>query len=182
MNQHNPWIYFWPAWILVNTLGWLTFSVVWFLPFIGVFAAVSIGFLISVSQWTVLNHYIEIDSQWLWASILPYSLLLFVIVLFGSHLTMYILFTAEAMILGVLGFLQWSVLRNYLKAALIWVVASPLAALVGTTIAWVVDWILVRLGGGSQVLFYTTLGFGYGCITGLTLIFLETGVESRWDF
>ena len=177
VNERNPWTSFFPAWVLVNTLGWLAYTVVFILPYFGAWAALCIGFLIGLFQWAVLNRYIGIDQMWLWVSTLPYGLMLFIITLFGSQLTIFMLLIIETIILGLLGFVQCLQLRNYVNNALIWMAASPVASLLGTIAAWMVNFILFSPGGVSPLLFWALKGFVYGCITGVTVIFLENSLE-----
>jgi hypothetical protein len=177
MEPKNPWISFLPAWVLVNILGWAAYTVVLVLPIFRSAGAVCIGFLLGVLQWMVLNRYIEIDSLWAWASTLPYGLLLFIVTWLGSRLPFPFLIFCAALILGLFGFAQWSILMNYVNFALVWMAASPVAFVIGALIAWEIDRILFNPGEGSPVLFWAILGLIYGCITGVTLIFLETKLD-----
>jgi hypothetical protein len=181
MDKPNPWITFWPAWVLVNAIGWMIFTVVFILPFFSTWAAVCIGFLIGLLQWKVLNRFNGIDELWMWASTLPYGLLLFIITLLGEKLTYSFLLPAELLILGILGYVQASILRNYTTFAMIWVFASPIAGLTGTLISWTITSILFPLGNAPPVIVWGLVGLIYGCITGVALIFLENNAEQeRW--
>jgi hypothetical protein len=177
MENNNPWITFWPAWVLVNAFGWMSFTVVFILPAFGSLAAVCMGFLIGLYQWVVLNRYIGIDSLWVWGSVPAYGLLLFIAAMFSDRLTITSLLFIEAIILGFLSLFQYNTLRNYVNYASLWVGASPVAAMAGTILAWVVNLILFSGGEGSPVLFWAILGIVYGGITGITLIFLENSME-----
>jgi hypothetical protein len=179
MDKPNPWISFWPAWVLVNATGWMIFTVVFIFPFFGTWAAVCIGFLIGLLQWKMLNRYIGIDEMWIWASTLSYGLLFLFITLLGAKLTFSLLLPAELLIFGFVGLLQSSILSNYTHYAPVWVAASPVAALVGTMLSWGVTWILYHPEQGSPVVFWGLVGLIYGCITGITLIFLETSTDDE---
>jgi hypothetical protein len=173
MNKPNPWITFWPAWVLVNTIGWMVLTIAFITPFCGQVAAVLFGLLIGLLQWKVLYRYIGVDDMWMWASTLPYGLLFLIITLLGKTPAFAILLPAESVILCVLGLTQTSILRNYTNFALILIAASPVAGLVGTLLSWVITWILFPHGGYPLAVFWGLVGFFYGCLTGITLILLE---------
>jgi hypothetical protein len=177
MSISSPWVKFWPAWVLANTFGWMAYNIVFILPFFRSLAGLCIGFLIAALQWAVLSQYIDVDMMWPWVSVLPYGLLLFVITLLGDKLSYLALFFVEALILGAFGYIQSSILRNYVNFALIWVVASPLAAIIGTMTARAADQILFPRADGPSVLFWALMGLIYGGITGIVLIFLNNSED-----
>jgi uncharacterized membrane protein YdcZ (DUF606 family) len=86
------------------------------------------------------------------------------------------LLLSELVVLGVLGILQWTSLRNYTNDAHIWVAASPISAIVGTLVAIIVHWVLIPHGSWSPFTFWPVLGFVYGGITGAALIFMESSI------
>ena len=173
MSTSSPWVKFWPAWVLANTFGWMAYNIVVILPFFRSLAGLGVGLLIAALQWAVLSKFIDVDTLWPWVGVLPYGLLLFIVALLGDKLSYVALIFVEALILGAFGYLQCSILRNYVNFALIWVVASPVAAIIGTMIARAANQILYPSGDGSSFLFWPLMGFIYGGITGIVLIFLE---------
>lgn len=172
METNNPWVRFLPAWVIANTFGWMAYIIIYVFPFFKPLAAICIGLLIAALQWVVLTRYIDVDSLWIWASLLPYGLLLFIITWFEERISLSAWLIAEGIILGALGYLQCSILRNYVNFALVWVVASPLAAVLGTVIARAGNRVFFPQEGGSLIFLWGVMGLIYGCITGITLLAL----------
>ncbi len=173
MVTARPWNRFWLLWVLANTLGWMSYTIVVIFPFFRSLSAVIIGLLIGALQWAVLSRYFEIDSLWVWASVIPYGILLFIVTLFAGKLGYWPLLLVEAAAMGVLGYYQCTILRNYVNLALVWLVASPLALVVGTMISRGINHLVYPRGEGALGLVWMLTGLIYGCITGATLILLD---------
>ena len=138
----------WFYWIMATTLGWLTGR----LFFSGIPVIIS-GVAIAAFQWAVL--YKRIHKAWRWAI---YSSLGWI----AGYILFVILFPADTGFLlgpfmgGMLGVVQWLLLRKVLDWSGWWIVVS--------TLAWTTGLVLVPglLTSGSLP----------GTLTGLTLVIL----------
>ena len=139
---------FWFYWIMATTLGWLAGN----LFFSGIPIVIS-GVAIAAFQWAVL--YKRLQKAWRWAI---FSSLGWIV----GYILFVILFTSDMGFLlgpllgGVLGVVQWSILRKELEWAGWWIIISILAWTMGLTL------MPGMLTSGSLP----------GALTGLTLVIL----------
>lgn len=117
---------FWFYWIMASTLGWLAGS----LFFSGIPIVIS-GVAIAAFQWAVL--YKRIHKAWRWAifSSLAWiaGYILFVISLPGE-----MGFLLGPLLGGVIGIVQWLILRKEVDWSGWWIIISPIAWTTGLTV------------------------------------------------
>ena len=138
----------WFYWIMATTLGWLAGSL-----FSSAIPVVISGVAIASFQWSVL--YRRIQRAWRWAI---YSSLAW----FAGYLLLVIFLPQQMNVLlgpflgGILGVVQWLILRKELKWSAWWIPISMLAWTTGLTV----------------VPGFLTSGSLPGALTGLTLLIL----------
>ncbi len=174
MKKLNLWKRFFPIWVVANAIGWLTYEVLIILPYWGLFAAIAIGFFISLLQWMVLNKFYDIDSMWLWISTITYGGLIIFFMRYG-YLPLIPLILITIAILAILGLLQRVVLNYYINSATTWLIASPLAAAAGLFLLSVPNFLGITIPSG---IVWALFGLIYGCITGATLVMLSSDFDA----
>jgi hypothetical protein len=139
---------FWFYWIMATTLGWLTGSL-----FFSAIPIVISGVGIAAFQWAVLFKRIQKAWRWMIFSSLGWiaGYIIFVISVPGE-----MGYLLGPILGGVLGVMQWFILRKELDWAGWWIVVSILAWTTGLTV----------MPG------FLTSGALPGALTGLTLVIL----------
>ena len=139
---------FWFYWIMATTLGWLAGIL-----FLSAIQIVISGVAIAALQWTVL--YKRIQKAWRWAI---YSSLGWIVgyILFVLFFPAHMGFLLGPVLGGIIGVVQWLILRKELDWAGWWTIVSILAWTTGLTV----------MPG------LLTSGALPGALTGLTLVIL----------
>jgi hypothetical protein len=137
---------------------------------------VSAGFLVGLFQWLVLRQYLTHSVDWIlhegagWS--LGYALGLVLIRALSETLLGALL--AYAVFGGIIGVIQWPVLRREIRHAVPWMLANVVAWAVGSYVSQLVLTLLVSNGVIGQVVSTLTIsgvtGLVAGLITGLTLV------------
>lgn len=166
MKNKIRWVTFWPLWILANGIGWSIIAVSFVLPFWSILVTFGIGFLISLLQWLVLKKYFDANSSWIWLSTLAYGFFIFVDLQTGINISFIRFLIINIFFLGLLGFLQETVLYPCIDNSSVWVVVSPAASIAGVIISQ-------NIGSLSPAYFWAITGVVYGCITGAAILLLE---------
>lgn len=169
MRKMKRWVQFLPVWILANALGWFAFCFIFVVPYWGSWLIVSIGLLLGLAQWSILDRQASVDWSWALAGIPAYGGAFFYIYfLSGDHPILIASITVTAILAGA-GVFQWLVLRQYMEGDRLWLVFSPAAGFISF---WIVQITLSLLQANSPALAWLLFGSVYGILTGLGLIFL----------
>jgi Flp pilus assembly pilin Flp len=181
-NEYSIWL----QWILVTTVGFLL-SLYW--VEIGERSDIRAaegaigGIAIGLAQWLVLKGRFSPTGCWIFASMLSWALLggsplgalgwvapkvmsIPVRIFYGI---------IEGAITGVIiGVGQWWVLKNHVKQAWLWILASIVGWVMGLTFAWVVGAVLREFTGVflGEVVGLTLGWFIVAAITGVALCYL----------
>ncbi len=173
----------WGGWALATGAGMVLGSLpyVFILDNLSLVAAlilipVSAGFLVGLFQWLVLRQYLTHSADWIvhegagWS--LGYALGLILIRALGETVLGALL--AYAIFGGIIGVIQWPVLRREIRHAVPWVLANVAAWAIGSYASQLVLTLLVSDDVISQVVSTLTIsgvtGLVAGLITGLTLV------------
>jgi hypothetical protein len=105
-----------------------------------------------------------VDWRWAAAGIPIYAGVNYILYSTTSPISLAFL---NALILGLLGWLQYAVLNEYINGAKVWMFISAFAGFFGSVFAY-------YLGAGSLARFWLTYGIVYGIVTGILLVALMT--------
>jgi hypothetical protein len=177
IKTRSLWLTFWPGWILVNGFGWFLVNVFYLMPFFGLRVFFAVGFLLGLLQWAVLLKNDLGDSMWIWMSVIPYGIFLFILFLLASNLTLINFILLHIACLGLLGLFQRVALAYYVNHATIWIIASPLASMFSMIASPYVGNLL--FGQVNTGFYWAFFGIVYGCITGAVIIFLYDSSITR---
>jgi hypothetical protein len=171
MIKKNLWISFCPIWILVNVLGWFVNTAILITPYFGWAIPLSAAFILGLLQFAILNKFLGVDLRWAFASMLAYGTLNYAFYL-SSDLRLLVFL--EVLILGLLGWLQYAILNEYINGATTWIFTSPIAGLFGLAVSYAV--------ARSFPQAWAIQGMIYGIITGVMLVLLmnkpDKGIEN----
>jgi hypothetical protein len=178
---------FWLQWVFMTIIGFLL-SLYWVeigerSDIRGVEGAIG-GIAIGLAQWLVLKGRFSPTGWWIFASMLSWGLL------GGSPLgalgwvapkvmsipVRIVYGIIEGAIVGVIiGMGQWWILKNHVKQAWLWILASIVGWVMGLTFAWVVGAVLREFTGVffGEVVGLTLGWFIVAAITGVALCCLE---------
>jgi len=173
----------WGGWTLATAAGMVAGSLpyVFILDSLSLVVAlvlipVSAGFLVGLFQWLVLRQYLTHSVDWIlhegagWS--LGYALGLVLIRALSE--TVLGALVAYGVFGGIVGAIQWPVLRREIRHALPWVLANVLAWVIGSYVSQMVLTLLVSDGVIGQVVSTLTTsgvtGLVAGLITGVTLV------------
>lgn len=138
----------WFYWIMATTLGWVTGNL-----FLSAIPIVISGVVIAVFQWSVL--YKRIQKAWRWAIVSSLGWIagyVLYVVFFSANMG----FLIGPLLGGVIGIVQWFILRKEVDWAWWWIIISIIAWTTGLTV----------MPG------FLTSGALPGALTGLTLVIL----------
>lgn len=166
MRKEKSWFGFFFFWVLVNTVGWLAFSVSNFYV-----ALSAVGLLIAWLQFLVLKRYFELDDlAWIWLSFLLYGAVYALLISESRIKNVGFIFVGMAIFFGLIGYLQRRSLRYCLRNDSFWLVASPLAGCTGLFAAIVA---INLYSNPPHGMFEAVFGCVYGSITGIIILLAD---------
>jgi hypothetical protein len=178
-NEYSIWL----QWIFLTILGFLL-SLYWLeigeRSDIRAAEAVIGGIIIGLAQWLVLKQHFSQMGWWIFASMISWGLLagsplgaLGWVVPKVMSIPIRIVFgIIDGAIAGVIiGVGQWWVLKNQVKHAWLWILASIVGWTIGLTFAWIVGAVLRGITGifFGEVVGLTLGWFVVAAITGILL-------------
>ena len=173
--KKNLWLTFFPLWIMVNIFGWLSYNAWFILPYFGGWLLFASGLILSFLQWIVLSKYIDVDSTWIWASLIPYMMIHFMFyeLNYMMDFNKWVFYPSIFAIFGLAGFLQFRVLDFYVPHARSWILITFFIGLIGIPAA-VLSQKFLHLAEGTYFVVWLFFGCFYGVLTGISLTLLET--------